>query len=77
MSPEKFISLFVLLAPSIRAQERAVAIKAGRIIDGTGREPMCNEIVVVSGQRISAVGPQSSVPIPFGAEAVDLSMRWF
>jgi imidazolonepropionase-like amidohydrolase len=38
-----------------------VAIKAGRIIDGTGRSPIERGIVVIEGERIAAVGSQAEV----------------
>lgn len=53
-------------------QARLVAIKAGRIIDGTGRAPLDNAVVVVHGGRIETIGPQASVKIPAGAEIIDL-----
>ena len=49
------------------------AIRAGVLIDGTGAAPVRNAIILVQGDRITAVGP--SVTIPKGATVVDLSER--
>ena len=49
------------------------AIKAGRIIDCTGANPIENGVVVIDGKHISAVGSEKSVEIPAGAETIDAS----
>lgn len=53
------------------APERVVAIRAGRLIDGTGAAPRENVTILVRGNRIAEVGRQVSVPA--GAESIDLS----
>ncbi|HEX2091571.1 MAG TPA: amidohydrolase family protein [Longimicrobiaceae bacterium] len=50
---------------------RTIAIRAGRLLDGTGRAPRENVVILVRGNRIAEVGPQ--VRIPEGAETIDLS----
>ena len=47
------------------------AIVGARLIDGTGRAPVDNSVVIVNGDRIIAAGPRASVQIPPGATAVD------
>ena len=49
-----------------------VAIRAARIIDGTGAAMIQNGLVVVTDDRIVAVGPASSVRVPADARRVDL-----
>ena len=49
-----------------------VAIRAARVIDGTGAAPIANGIVVVTNDRIVAVGPAGSVRVPAGARQIDL-----
>ncbi|MGH7636354.1 MAG: amidohydrolase family protein [Gemmatimonadaceae bacterium] len=49
-----------------------VAIRAARLIDGTGAAPVANGVVVVTGNRIVGVGRQGSVTIPAGARVIDL-----
>jgi imidazolonepropionase-like amidohydrolase len=52
---------------------RAIAIKAGRLFDGTGDEYRRNVVIVVEGDRIKFVAPSSEATIPDGAEIIDLS----
>lgn len=59
----------VMLAPPVAAQ--SVAVRAGRLIDGTGATPQRNVVILIEGDRITAVGPD--VGIPAGAKLVDLS----
>lgn len=49
-----------------------VAIKAARLIDGTGKAAIQNGIVIVTDNMITAVGSASSVQIPAGAKVIDL-----
>src|SRR3954453_5061562 len=49
-----------------------VALRAARVIDGTGAAPILNGVVVVTEDKIVAVGKQGSVNIPPGARIVDL-----
>jgi imidazolonepropionase-like amidohydrolase len=49
-----------------------LAIRARRLIDGTGREAIRDGVVLVDGGRISAVGPASTVRLPSGTQVTDL-----
>lgn len=49
-----------------------VVLRAARVIDGTGAPPVANGVVVVTDNRIAAVGRQDAVTIPAGARTVDL-----
>jgi len=49
-----------------------VVIKAARVIDGTGAAAIQNGVVVVTDDRIVAVGREGSVTVPSGARTVDL-----
>ena len=44
-----------------------------RVIDGTGRAPIENSVVVVRNGRIEAVGSSGKVTVPAGAERIDVS----
>jgi len=48
----------------------------GTIIDGTGAAPMRDATVVIRGDRISAVYPSGTRPIPAGARVEDLTGKW-
>jgi len=49
-----------------------VALRAARVIDGTGSAPITNGVVVVTDDHIVAVGKQGSVTVPSGARVIDL-----
>jgi imidazolonepropionase-like amidohydrolase len=50
---------------------KVVAVRAGRLLDGRGGAPLRDAVILVTGDRITAVG--AGLPIPAGAEVVDLS----
>jgi imidazolonepropionase-like amidohydrolase len=65
-----------ILASSVEAQPPAVvALRGATVIDGTGRPPLPSSTIIVSGERIAAVGPESSVVIPSGARVIDVRGR--
>ncbi|MFQ6053808.1 MAG: amidohydrolase family protein, partial [Candidatus Bathyarchaeia archaeon] len=45
----------------------------GTLIDGTGSPPVKGSVVLIEGNRISAVGKEGEVPIPDGTEIIDAS----
>lgn len=49
------------------------AIKAGLLIDGHGKDPIKDAIVLVEGKIITEVGPAATVKIPKGAKITDAS----
>jgi imidazolonepropionase-like amidohydrolase len=51
------------------------ALVGGRLIDGTGRPPIEDSVVVIDGDRIVFAGPRAGAPIPAGAPAVDVAGR--
>jgi imidazolonepropionase-like amidohydrolase len=59
-----------LSAANLLGAEDTVAIKAARLIDGTGAAPITNAVVIVTKDRITAVG--ANLPIPAGAKVIDL-----
>jgi predicted amidohydrolase YtcJ len=49
------------------------AILGGTLIDGTGRPPLNDSVVLVKGNWVIAVGKRGDVEIPDGAELIDAS----
>ena len=49
-----------------------VVVKAARLIDGTGAPAMTNAVVVITDNRITAVGNLASITIPANAKLIDL-----
>jgi imidazolonepropionase-like amidohydrolase len=54
-------------APSV------VAVRAGRLFDSKAGRMLTKQVVVLTGDRISDVGPDGQVKIPAGAQVIDLS----
>ena len=51
------------------------AIKAGRLIDGRGGDPIEDAVMLVDGQIITAVGPAAHIKIPTRAKITDASHK--
>ena len=69
------LAIATLASPPSLAQApaagAAVAFTNARIIDGTGRAPIERGTLVISGGRVTAVGPANSTTIPAGAQRID------
>ncbi len=66
----------VLLGTSgAAAQQRVLVLEGGTLIDGTGRGPIADAVVVVEGSRIKAVGTRGQVSYPTNATVIKLSGR--
>ena len=52
---------------------RVVAVRAGRLFDSKAGRMLTKQVVVLTGDRISDVGPDGQVKIPAGAQVIDLS----
>jgi len=63
--------LAAALGASPAAAADLLAIRAGRLIDGTGAAPARDVVILVEGTRIKAVGP--GLAVPPGARVLDLS----
>ncbi len=81
----KLISLTMIIAASIFQVEAqaagapgekhgsgTVVLRAARIIDGTGAEPIINGVIVVTDDKIAQIGTSLAVKIPEGARIIDL-----
>lgn len=67
------IVLLGALASPVNAQNSTVGIRAGRLFDSKSGRILENQIVLVEGEKISAVGSGDQVQIPAGAQVIDLS----
>jgi imidazolonepropionase-like amidohydrolase len=52
---------------------RVVAVRAGRLFDSKTAQMLTRQVVLVSGERITEVGPKGRVRIPEGVQVIDLS----
>src|SRR5579862_470087 len=51
---------------------QTIAVRAGRLFDSKAGTMLTKQVVVLSGERITEVGPEGQVKIPAGAEVIDL-----
>ncbi|MDP2956994.1 MAG: amidohydrolase family protein, partial [Longimicrobiales bacterium] len=64
------LALLLLGVGAEAARAQAVVLRAARLVDGRGGPALAPGMVVVTGNRITAVG--SDLPVPPGATVVDL-----
>jgi imidazolonepropionase-like amidohydrolase len=57
--------------PTAAHPQITLAVRGGRILDGYGGPPIENGVILVSGEKIAAVGPEHAITIPRGVPIVD------
>src|SRR5690348_3788453 len=50
-----------------------IAIRAGRLFDSKSGRMLTRQVIVLSGERITDVGPDGQTRIPAGARVIDLT----
>ncbi len=55
--------------------EGLTAFVGGRVFDGTGSDPIEDAVLLVREGKIEAIGPTETIPVPGGAERIDVSGR--
>ena len=69
--------LAVLAALAAGPEDAAVTVIVGAtLVDGGGRAPVADSVVIVRGAAIAAVGDRVHTPIPKGAALVDGRRAW-
>lgn len=66
------VSIAVWLVAATASIGEVIAIKADLLIDGTGAARVENAVLLIDGDRITAVGKAASLSIPPGARVIDL-----
>lgn len=61
----------VPLPPIDQSKAQPIAIRGGTLIDGRGGRALADSVVVLQGDRIVAVGPAATTPIPSGARILE------
>ena len=59
--------------PDKAAKPKVVAVKAGRLFDGTGDAHRSHQVILIEGERITKVGPEGQLSVPEAATVIDLS----
>ncbi len=67
-----FVLVALFTGVSATAQNQILVLEGGTLIDGTGRDPISDAVVVIDGSRIEAIGPRGQVSYPDGALVIDL-----
>jgi imidazolonepropionase-like amidohydrolase len=57
------------------AKAKVVAIRAGKLVDVVTGTVLKDQTIIITGERITAVGPSGSTTVPSGAEVIDLSSQ--
>ena len=52
--------------------EKLLVVQGGKLIDGTGRPPIEDSVIVIEAGRFLAVGRRGEVPIPADAQVIDV-----
>jgi hypothetical protein len=52
--------------------QRILVVRGGKLIDGTGRPPVENSVIVIEAGKFRAVGRSGEVSTPGGAEVIDV-----
>ena len=60
---------------SVSASSSVDRVRAGRLFDNKTGQLLTNQVVLISGERITDVGPEGRVKIPAGADVIDLARR--
>src|SRR6266852_7455281 len=65
-----------VVGPGDAQQPQALVIQGGTLIDGNGGAPVPNSVIVVQGNRITAVGRAGQVQVPAGATIINAGGKW-
>ena len=57
-------------APAQRSSKAIKALVGGTLVDGFGGRPVRNSVILIEGERISAVGQVGTLAVPAGAEVI-------
>jgi imidazolonepropionase-like amidohydrolase len=68
------VALLILAAAVVAsAQGQVVAVRAGKMFDPKSGTNLANQVILITGDKITDVGPADKVKIPAGAKVIDLS----
>ena len=72
----KSLAFFLVAAmalPLAAENPQPIAIRAGKLFDSKAGRIVENQVILVEGETISAVGPANQVQIPAGSQVIDLT----
>ncbi len=62
--------------PAAAAAPGTLALVGATLVDGTGRAPVPDSVVVAAGGRITCAGAKTACPVPSGSRIVGVSGKW-
>jgi imidazolonepropionase-like amidohydrolase len=64
------------LVPAIPAQAEDILISGATLIDGTGRAPVPNSVILIQNGKIARVGSKGAVAVPAGTRVIDATGKF-
>src|SRR5687767_3046556 len=64
------VCLLLTVAAGVDAQARRIALVGGTLIDGTGGPLIRNSVILIDGERISAIGTVGTRAVPSGYQVI-------
>lgn len=64
------------LIAAVSAQAETIAITGANVVDLDGKAPIRDAVVIVEDERIKAIGPAATTPVPTGARVIALPGKW-
>jgi imidazolonepropionase-like amidohydrolase len=66
-----FLVLGFLVGTAASGQSQTLVLQGGTLIDGTGKNPISDAVIVIEGSRIKAVGTKGRVSFPQNAQVIN------
>lgn len=77
MLSRRLVTLAAIITAACASDDaNRIVLLGATVIDGGGMAPIPNAVVVINGSSIEAIGPAGEVPVPGGAQEIDLTGRW-
>lgn len=73
LSRTRLVGVALATLVALPAAAQVTAVRAGRLVDPEAGAIQANQVILIENGRITAVGP--NLPIPAGAEVIDLSSQ--
>jgi len=70
LAPRALLLLSLAYLTPAQAQQPTLALIGGRILDGYGGPPIENGVILIAGERITAIGRGSEIPVPAGVRII-------
>src|SRR5262245_39246902 len=70
-APTSIAIVVACIAMTVLGHAQTVAVTGATVIDGTGKAPLSNAIVLITDGRIAAVGSAVTVTVPASATRID------